>query len=152
MAAGFGQSPSPFQGQTASVMEQPGVRPLVAPVAPTIDGTTQARTASSRRRRPPGPPSGPRTTRYEEAQTEVKRLDALRRRIHAALDAHGLADDVAMAIDERGLRISLVSRHIVFHGDVADLTAARQAGARRGRPGAARRCPTASTSTATPTR
>jgi chemotaxis protein MotB len=42
--------------------------------------------------------------------------------VHQALAAHHLDKDVAMAIDERGLRISLVSRHIVFHANLAQLT------------------------------
>jgi chemotaxis protein MotB len=59
---------------------------------------------------------------YDEAKAEVDRLEALRRQIARALAKAGLLHDVAMAIDERGLRISLVSRHIVFRANLADLT------------------------------
>ena len=118
MAAGFGQNPSPFQGQK-SVMEEAGARPF-ASIRPTIDGSRpnqeeQAQQATRAAVRTPD-------DAYREAQAEVRNLLRLMRRVHAALAAHGLDKDVAMAIDERGLRISLVSRHIVFHADLADLT------------------------------
>ena len=38
------------------------------------------------------------------------------------LRQHGLSQDVRTLIDERGLVISLVSRHVVFRADVADLS------------------------------
>ncbi|MGZ4436870.1 MAG: flagellar motor protein MotB [Nocardioides sp.] len=121
MAAGFGQSSSPFQGENSSVMSQPGAQ-LVKPVLPTIDGSAsdkqnsnQATTTQTVVRTP--------ADALREARAEVAHLEALRKRIHDALAAKGLADDVSMAIDERGLRISLVSRHIVFHNDIADMTA-----------------------------
>jgi chemotaxis protein MotB len=123
LAAGFGQSTSPFQGQASTVLDQPGQQSL-APVAPTIDGSVSLKDQQDQ----PGQQAATRSTvrtesqAYDEAVAEVDRLDALRRRIHRRLAAKGLADDVAMAIDERGLRISLVSRHIVFHNDVADMT------------------------------
>jgi chemotaxis protein MotB len=60
--------------------------------------------------------------RYAEAVAEVERLDDLRRRIDEALQKHGLREDVRMKIDSRGLTISLVSKHIVFAPNVADLT------------------------------
>ena len=59
---------------------------------------------------------------YADAAAEADRLDEIRRRLLAALRAHGLQDDVRMTIDERGLTVSLVSRHIVFAPDSATLT------------------------------
>jgi chemotaxis protein MotB len=56
------------------------------------------------------------------AQTEYSRLDKIRKRIEAALARHGLADDVQSTIDKRGLVVSLVSKHVVFEPDVADLS------------------------------
>ena len=44
------------------------------------------------------------------------------RRIESALRRHGLAGDVQPTIDDRGLVVSLVSRHVVFDADVADLS------------------------------
>lgn len=118
MAAGFGHSSSPFQGSQA-VMPEPGTQPIT-PLAPMdVDGPLPANkpvkadsAAAEEERR-----------RYNQAETEVERLEDLYRRIARALAARGLREDVQMAIDSRGLTISLVSRHIVFAPNVADLTA-----------------------------
>jgi chemotaxis protein MotB len=64
-----------------------------------------------------------KAARYRAAAAEVARLDALRRRIDAALRKHGLRQDVQMKIDANGLVVSLVSRHIVFAPNLANLTA-----------------------------
>src|SRR4051812_26906278 len=56
------------------------------------------------------------------AQVEYSRLDKIRKRIEAALAKRGLADDVQATIDKRGLVVSLVSKHVVFEPDVADLS------------------------------
>jgi chemotaxis protein MotB len=119
MAAGFGHTSSPFQGSQA-VMPEPGTQAMV-PIkpmsmegdeAPNSEEMTRASIAQDDARR-----------RYAEALAEVKRLDALRRRIDRALAERGLRNDVQMKIDNRGLTISLVSRHIVFRANLADLTA-----------------------------
>ena len=115
MAAGFGRSSSPFQGQQA-VMPEAGTEPITPASPMSVDGPRtpepqQPATAADETRR-----------RYAEAKAEVSRLEELRRRIDRALEKHGLRDDVRMKIDSRGLTISLVSRHIVFAPDVADLT------------------------------
>lgn len=60
--------------------------------------------------------------RYAEAEAEVDRFEEIRARLEAALRRHGLADDVQTSIDDRGLVFSLVSRHVVFEADVADLS------------------------------
>jgi chemotaxis protein MotB len=59
---------------------------------------------------------------YADAAAEVSRLEEVRDRLLAALREHGLEADVRMAIDGRGLTVSLVSRHIVFAPNLADLT------------------------------
>jgi len=123
MAAGFGQSSSPFQGETSSVVTQPGVE-AVSPVRPTIDGSAPVSKDSSNGQQASSRSVGRTADQaYAEAVAEVDRLTKLKNEIHRRLAAHGLENDVAMAIDERGLRISLVSRHIVFRNDVADMTA-----------------------------
>ncbi len=122
LAAGFGDSVSVLNGSDA-VMEQPGVSPI-PPIAPTefdaslqdsetvravqdaVDETLRLRTER----------------RYAEAVAEANRLEQIRRRLLAALRAHGLQGDVRMAIDSRGLTVSLVSRHIVFAPNMATLT------------------------------
>ena len=124
MAAGFGQQPSPFQGDR-SVLAEAGVAPM-APIAPgqvtteteqtSMSGNQQAQSEVAREA------AEQRARDLEEAIREVHKLDELRKKVDAALRKHGLADDVSMRIDERGLRISLVSRHIVFAPNVADLS------------------------------
>ncbi len=46
------------------------------------------------------------------------------KKLSAALKAHGLQDDVTARIDERGLVVSLVSRHVTFEPDLASLSPA----------------------------
>ncbi|MGA9748841.1 MAG: flagellar motor protein MotB [Nocardioides sp.] len=124
MAAGFGQQPSPFQGDR-SVLSEAGIAPM-APVAP---GQVTTETEQTGLEGPQAVSEDARTAAEEkernlaEAEREVERLEALRRKVDAALRKEGLADDVSMRIDERGLRISLVSRHIVFQANLADLSA-----------------------------
>ncbi len=59
---------------------------------------------------------------YAEAAAEAKRLEAVRNRLMKALRAAGLAKDVQATIDDRGLVVSLVSRHVVFEPDIAQLS------------------------------
>ncbi len=117
MAAGFGQSSSPFQGSHA-VMPQAQLDPM-SPVTPLpAQGARPDQvTMQELAQRAPD-----RSQEYQDARAEVARLTALRRKIARVLKQHGFLRDVAMRIDERGLSISLVSRHIVFRANVADLT------------------------------
>lgn len=57
-----------------------------------------------------------------EAQAEASRLDDVASRLRAALRERGLADDVRTRVDDRGLVVSLVSRHVVFRNDRAELS------------------------------
>jgi len=121
MAAGFGQQPSPFQGDQ-SVLAEAGIAPM-APVQPGATSVQADRIATGQGpRQAVDAAADDRARRLAEARAEVARLERLRKRVHDALARHGLAGDVSMRIDERGLRISLVSRHIVFEADVADLS------------------------------
>ncbi|HSE09791.1 MAG TPA: flagellar motor protein MotB [Nocardioidaceae bacterium] len=117
MAAGFGHSSSPFQGSQA-VMPEPGTQPIAPfdPMDATAERPVDVQQVSQRT------PESDLADRYAKAVAEVNRLDGLRRRIDRALEKHGLREDVRMKIDSRGLTISLVSRHIVFDPNVADLT------------------------------
>lgn len=60
---------------------------------------------------------------YAEAQSEADRLAAVLKRLEAALRKHHLQNDVRAGINDRGLVVSLVSRHVVFDYDMATLTA-----------------------------
>ncbi|MDH2414620.1 flagellar motor protein MotB [Nocardioides sp. CER19] len=59
---------------------------------------------------------------YADAKNEVDNLLAVWHQMQAALRKQGLQDDVQAQIDERGLVVSLVSRHVVFEPNVATLT------------------------------
>ena len=118
-AAGFGQDPAPFRGaqsvlppENYTPMEQ--VRPDLEGSAP---GSPAARNVESR-----NPQTRTDSEAYAEAAAEVARLEKLRERIRKALAQKGLARDVLMQIDRTGLRISMVSRHIVFRANIADLS------------------------------
>lgn len=58
-----------------------------------------------------------------DAEAEVARLDGVYARLQAALKKHGLQDDVTATYDDRGLVVSLVSRHVVFAANLATLSA-----------------------------
>jgi chemotaxis protein MotB len=116
MAAGFGNSASPFQGSEGT-MSADGIKPLdpVRPDSPSTDvARSGARAAADR--------AAAADDNYDKAAKEVTSLEALQKRIEKALRANGYLDDVAMKIDQRGLSISLVSRHIVFRANEADLS------------------------------
>lgn len=57
-----------------------------------------------------------------DAEAEVSRLDGVYARLQAALRKRGLQDDVTATYDDRGLIVSLVSRHVVFAADLSDLS------------------------------
>ena len=123
MAAGFGNNPSPFQG-TDQVLAAAGAHAL-EPIRPRIED--EVRATISAEVNPDGPAEREDETTTPDdararAEAEVARLEALRKRIAQALARRGYRGDVAMAIDHRGLRVSLVSRHIVFRANLADLS------------------------------
>jgi chemotaxis protein MotB len=60
---------------------------------------------------------------YADAEAEVDRLEELMKELDAALRAKGLRNDVQAVIDDRGLVLSLVSKHVVFEPDLAELSA-----------------------------
>jgi chemotaxis protein MotB len=63
-----------------------------------------------------------RQTAYDEAAKEVTKLKDVEQKLLKALAKAGLADDVSTTIDERGLVVSLVSRHVVFQPNIAQLS------------------------------
>ncbi|MGN6131497.1 MAG: OmpA/MotB family protein, partial [Nocardioidaceae bacterium] len=117
MAAGFGETSSPFQGSQA-VMPQSQLAP-VNPVEPLPNQGARPEQVSMQQLHQQQPA---RAASYDQAKAEVLKLNALRRQIAKVLKQHGFLRDVDMRIDERGLAISLVSRHIVFRANLADLT------------------------------
>jgi chemotaxis protein MotB len=115
LAAGFGQSNSVLTG-SESIMEQPGVaaiQPVRADVFPAATpGDDHARELAEEEQQ-----------RYAAAEQEVRRLRDLMARLEKALRGAGLRHDVRAGIDERGLVLSLTSRHVVFEADLAELSA-----------------------------
>ncbi|HYF73590.1 MAG TPA: flagellar motor protein MotB [Nocardioides sp.] len=59
---------------------------------------------------------------YAEAEAEARRLEEVQARLLEALRRAGLEKDVQTVIDERGLVVSLVSRHVVFEPNIAELS------------------------------
>jgi chemotaxis protein MotB len=116
MAAGFGATASPFEG-SQSTMDGEGptpIKPLAPQAVAAADASgAQAQSATESQ-------STPQQT--AAASREVDNLEALEKRIARALQAKGYLRDVEMKIDERGLTISLVSRHIVFRANEAALS------------------------------
>jgi chemotaxis protein MotB len=119
LAAGFGQSTSVLDGST-SILSEPGlavaepINPRAAQDTPEIQ-ELKAQAASDAMHKQ-------NQQRYDAAAAEADRLVTVERRLLAALREQGLADDVATKIDGRGLTVSLVSRHVVFEANLADLT------------------------------
>ncbi|HET7357810.1 MAG TPA: flagellar motor protein MotB [Nocardioidaceae bacterium] len=117
MAAAFGQTASPFQG-TQQVMPASG-----DPMTPVLP-ETGAQPEQVRLSQPAASATSAvqHSSAVAEAQREVQNLSRLRHQIAHRLAQSGYRDDVTMRIDESGLRISLVSRHIVFDANLAVLT------------------------------
>ncbi|MFL6107993.1 MAG: flagellar motor protein MotB [Marmoricola sp.] len=124
LAAGFGQSTS-IQDGSSSILDQPG-EAAAQPIAPSkfaVDvKQVQAATTSATSKAIAEHDEAQQDVKYAEAKAEVDRLKELLARLHAALVAHGLQDDVQAKIDNRGLVLSMVSRHVVFEPNLATLT------------------------------
>jgi chemotaxis protein MotB len=115
MAAGFGATPSPFEGSESTL---DGAAPVpIKPPAPQPDTPSAVKAEAAAHK------TDASKKERQKAAEEVDRLDRARRLIARQLDAKGLLRDVEMKIDERGLTISLVSRHIVFRANMANLSA-----------------------------
>jgi chemotaxis protein MotB len=127
MAAGFGATASPFQGSQGTLSGD-GAKPL-QPVGPDaakpdvnvgMDSASQS-SKSSAAAAAQGQ-AAKDSTDYQHAASEVTKLQALRKAIMKALAQHGYQRDVQIKIDEQGLTVSLVSRHIVFRANEAALS------------------------------
>jgi chemotaxis protein MotB len=114
LAAGFGDSTSVMTG-SESILEQPGVSAFEPVRANTFPGATPKDERAQEL-------LDEETKRYDDARAAVSRLQRLLREIDGALREAGLRDDVRALIDERGLVLSLTSRHVVFEPDLAELS------------------------------
>ncbi|MFN8195709.1 MAG: flagellar motor protein MotB [Nocardioidaceae bacterium] len=123
LAAGFGTTDAIMTG-SKSIQEQPGLA-AVAPVAldkQYADKAQQVAIEQAAADAVQKHESLQTQANYERASQEVDRLQGVQGKLLEALKKHGLADDVVTSIDERGLSISLVSRHVTFEANVATLT------------------------------
>ncbi|MDQ2756719.1 MAG: flagellar motor protein MotB [Actinomycetota bacterium] len=121
MAAGFGQSTSVLDG-SSSILSEPGTS-VAAPIAPNqtvVDlppgDQKEVLSAVAKTQRLAA------DRNQASADAESSSLTKVWKRISATLNKKGLGQDVQAAIDQRGLVISLVSRHVVFEPDMAQLT------------------------------
>jgi chemotaxis protein MotB len=119
LAAGFANSASVLPGSD-TLLEESGTSPL-SPVAPTKNLQTLQELSQD------PPVDEEEATRRLQALREAQRLQKAQGQVMAALEEKGLADDVRTVIDDRGLVISLVSEHVVFHADSAVLSARGEA-------------------------
>lgn len=125
LAAGFGQSTSIHDG-SSSILEEPGMAAAM-PVLPNrfpveveeVKTSAQSQAVAEHEQ-------AERKSQYADAKAEVDRLAELLRRLQAALAKHDLTEDVQAAIDNRGLVLSLVSKHVVFEPNLASLSARGQ--------------------------
>ena len=125
LAVGFGQSPSIQQG-SSSILDQQGesAAEAIAPQQLSLDPRSMKTSATSKAIA--AHEDAVQQARLADARTEVDRLKALLERLNRALRAHHLQDDVQASIDNRGLVVSLVSRHVVFEPNLATLSARGQ--------------------------
>ncbi len=129
LAAGFGQSTSVLDG-SSSILDQAGTEAM-APIAPALNfqELTEVELASTSNGLADGLDEGAAAAavaealrRRQDAEGEVSRFVDLQEELLAALRAKGLEDDILVTYDERGLVLSLVSRHVVFQADLATLS------------------------------
>lgn len=119
LAAGFGQSDS-IQVGTDSILEQDGRAPVTSISPLAVDVTNNRDPYISKALADHDRSQA--ALRRADAENEVNRLEGLIARLYAALRKHHLEDDVTTAIDDRGLVVSLVSRHVVFEPNLATLS------------------------------
>ena len=121
LAAGFGQSTSLLSG-SSSIQQNAGLSAM-APVAPAskyqqVDEVTKELIKKAVQQSD----AMKNQANYEQASKEVDRLSGVQARVLASLKAHGLQDDVTTTIDENGLSIHLVSKHVTFAANMATLS------------------------------
>ncbi len=130
LAAGFGQSTS-IQDGSDTILQESGVA-VAAPVAPNQKAVEVQQVHTSAVNSPANQEAMQKAItehdqaqlrqQYAEAEAEVTRLEDVLERLNAALRKHHLEDDVKASIDNRGLVLSLVSKHVVFEPNLSTLS------------------------------
>jgi chemotaxis protein MotB len=122
LAAGFGQPTSILDG-SHTILEEPGTA-ITAPVAAAdLAADVPDKSKTSVNQAVAKIEQRATDRKRAAAELEVDRLEGVRKKILEALKKKGLEDDVRTRYDERGLVVSLVSRHVVFDPNVAELSA-----------------------------
>ncbi|HJQ06737.1 MAG TPA: flagellar motor protein MotB [Nocardioides sp.] len=122
LAKGFGHSVSILSGSSPLLDDEGATTPGSSPIDNLINSLpTSQRAAATQVLHKID--SARAQAQEQTAKVEVHRLIKVWKQIKAALEKQGLRGDVQATVDERGLVVSLVSRHVVFGYDVATLTA-----------------------------
>jgi chemotaxis protein MotB len=116
LAAGFAHSTSVLPGSN-SLLEESGTSAM-SPVSPQL---VQPVGTISSGQSMPSPAEAAAATKLKAMQ-EVSGLRDVQAELTAALKAKGLDGDVQTTVDDRGLVISLVSKHVTFQANRAELT------------------------------
>lgn len=113
LSVGFGGEPTVMTGSSGVLNDQ---EKAVAPdlysgafIGGPVEGGTGEKSAEEKRQ-------------LAAARSEANNLKGVEAKLLEALRREGLRNDVQTVIDERGLVVSLVSRHVVFQPDVATLS------------------------------
>lgn len=109
LAEGFGAD-SPLVGSATLSQSADGALAPIQPAMTAAELRTMAVSATSE------------SPAAAQVRAEAERLERIRRELDAALRREGLRSDVQLSYDERGLVVSLVSRHVTFRNDVATLS------------------------------
>lgn len=120
LAEGFGQE-AILTGSKSVLAEADAAMGSIAPTLATQDLSPAEQAAVQDALKAQAALAADRTR--ADAEAEVARLDGVYARLQAALRKHGLEDDVQATYDDRGLVVSLVSRHVVFEANLATLSA-----------------------------
>lgn len=121
LAAGFGQSESVLDGSD-SLLSQPGVQAVEPINANTYLNSLPPADKAAVQQAIDRNEQLQQQRKYAEAKAEADRLLKILEQVRKALAAQGLENDVRASIDERGLVLSLVSKHVVFQPDLAQLS------------------------------
>jgi len=122
LAIGFGQASKILSGSSPMLDDQGGASQGSSMISPDLVTNLPAKEAQVVKQALDQEQAKQNQEQYDEAASQVKSLLALWHRMQQALAKQGLQDDVQASIDERGLVVSLVSRHVVFRANLADLT------------------------------
>jgi chemotaxis protein MotB len=120
LSVGFGAE-SPMDGAASPVHIQTGSSASYS-IRPTDLGNVTGAKGSSQADAEAAAKQSAREGQYAAARNEADRLEQLRLKLLKALSEKGLQGDVRTAVDGRGLTVSLISEHVVFNANRAELT------------------------------